>query len=68
MNPESPANALRSFTAAEGHFTSMPSLALAGFEYLSKTVAELQDLRKGYLIAEKYEKCALIRDEIAKRT
>ncbi|NCD70799.1 hypothetical protein [Mucilaginibacter agri] len=67
MNPESPTNASWGFTTPDGHFMPMPSLKLAGFEYLSKTVAELQDLIAEYIIAEEYEKCALIRDEIAKR-
>lgn len=65
MNQDLPANPW-GFITPDG-FKPITTLTTNGFEYVSKTMSELQALINQYIITEEYEKCALIRDEISKR-
>jgi hypothetical protein len=55
------------FISPDGNIQPIAALSVASLEYVSKTMAELQTLINRYIVTEEYEKCALIRDEIAKR-
>ena len=68
MNPDSTDNASWGFLSTDGHFQPLAALSAAGLEYVSKSIAELQELMARHILTEEYEKCAQIRDEIAKRS
>jgi hypothetical protein len=67
MNQDIPANSW-GFVSPDGNFQPITSLTTAGLEYVSKSLSELQALISKYIITEEYEKCAVIRDEISKRS
>jgi len=56
------------FYSADGHFQQITSLTSHSLEFVSKSRLELEDLLKQNILLERYEKCALIRDELLKRS
>lgn len=68
MNPEQTNNVPEwGFLSPDGRFQTVANLNTASLEYASTATAELQLLIEQYIITEEYEKCAVIRDEIARR-
>jgi hypothetical protein len=55
------------FTSSDGNFQSISLLTSQNLEFASKTLVELEILIKEYERSEKYEKCAIIRDELIRR-
>lgn len=53
--------------SSDGFFQSFENLSAASLDYLSRPVAELEDLLQKKLEAEEYEECARIRDELHRR-
>ena len=55
------------FYSADGHFQQITSLTSRNLEFVSKSRLELEDMLQQNVLLERYEKCALIRDELLKR-
>jgi len=55
------------FYSADGHFQQITSLTSRSLEFVSKSRLELEDMLQHNVLLERYEKCALIRDELLKR-
>lgn len=55
------------FYSADGFFQQITSLSAHNLEFVSKSKLELENLLQQNLLLERYEKCALIRDELVKR-
>ena len=55
------------FVSPDGFFQPVSTLTTTSLEFVSKTRVELQALLQEHLALEHYEKCAVIRDEIARR-
>lgn len=56
------------FYSTDGFFQQLNSLTSHSLEFVSKSKLELEDLLKQNLLLERYEKCAMIRDELSKRS
>lgn len=56
------------FISADGYFQKIGTLTVASLEYVSKSRTELERLLQENIQVENYEVCAIIRDEIIKRT
>lgn len=56
------------FVSPDGKFLPVASLTSLNLEYASRSLAELNLLINDYSRAEAYEKCAVIRDEILRRS
>jgi len=52
----------------DGFFQPVSTLNVAGLEYASKSKAELREILEEKVKNEQYEDCALIRDELIKRS
>jgi hypothetical protein len=55
------------FFSPDGFFQPLASLTTRGLEFVSHSVAQLEEELLLNLQRERYETCALIRDELAKR-
>jgi len=55
------------FESTDGFFQQLTSLKTHNLEFVSKSRLELEDLLKHNILLERYEKCALIGDELLKR-
>ncbi|QJD94694.1 hypothetical protein HH214_01805 [Mucilaginibacter robiniae] len=55
------------FFSADGFFQPISVLTANSLEFVSKSKLELEDLLQDHLLHERYEKCAIIRDELLKR-
>lgn len=55
------------FFSTDGFFQPLSSLTTRGLEFVSKSVPELEAGLEQNLQSERYETCALIRDELTKR-
>lgn len=55
------------FFSPEGFFQPLHTLTARELEFVSKSVPELEDELRLNVRRERYETCALIRDELAKR-
>ena len=55
------------FFSPEGFFQPLHALTPRELEFVSKSVPELNDELKTNVQRERYETCALIRDELTKR-
>lgn len=55
------------FMSSDGFFQAINSLTTQSLEYVCKSINELEALLQENVELEKYEKCAVIRDEINKR-
>ena len=55
------------FMSSDGFFQTISSLTTQSLEYVCKSINELEAMLEEYVELEKYEKCAIIRDEINKR-
>lgn len=56
------------FISADGYFQQISTVTVAALEYVSKSRQELHLLLQENISKENYEACAVIRDELAKRT
>lgn len=56
------------FYSTDGFFQQLNSLTSHNLEFVSKSRLELEDLLKQNELLERYEKCAIIRDELLKRS
>ncbi|MBS7564545.1 hypothetical protein KHS38_09020 [Mucilaginibacter sp. Bleaf8] len=56
------------FYSADGFFQSITSLTTHSLEFVSKSRLELEDMLQENISLERYEKCAIIRDELIKRS
>jgi hypothetical protein len=56
------------FYSTDGFFQQLTSLKPHNLEFVSKSRLELEDLLKQNVLLEHYEKCALIRDELLRRS
>jgi hypothetical protein len=55
------------FTSPDGFYQPLHLLTTQSLEYAGRSLAELEELMRENIALEKYEVCALIRDEISKR-
>lgn len=55
------------FTSPDGFYQPIHLLTTQNLEYAGKSLTELEELMQQNIAQEKYEVCALIRDEINKR-
>jgi protein-arginine kinase activator protein McsA len=55
------------FYSADGSFHQLSTLTVDRLEFVSRSRLELETMLKQYILSERYEKCALIRDELLKR-
>ena len=55
------------FYSADGFFQNVASLKVASLEFVSKSNYELELMLDENINLERFEKCALIRDEIIRR-
>lgn len=56
------------FFSADGFFQSITSVTTHSLEFVSKSRLELEDLLQENIALERYERCAVIRDELLKRS
>jgi hypothetical protein len=55
------------FYSTDGFFQPVSSLNSKHLEYVSKSSAELEVMLQEEILKERYEQCAIIRDELLKR-
>jgi hypothetical protein len=55
------------FYSADGFFQPLTSLTTNSLEFVSKSRLELEAMLQENIAFERYEKCAVIRDELLKR-
>lgn len=55
------------FYSADGFFQNISSLNSHSLEFVSKSRLELESMLQENISLERYEKCAVIRDELIKR-
>ena len=67
MEPTNRPNTALGFYSPDGYFQPVTALSTASFEFVCKTLYELEQMLDENVELEKYEKCALIRDEIIRR-
>ncbi|WP_158824857.1 hypothetical protein [Mucilaginibacter lacusdianchii] len=56
------------FYSADGYFQNITTLTTNTLEFVSKSRLELEAMLQENVELERYEKCAIIRDELIKRT
>jgi hypothetical protein len=57
----------RRLAFTDGSFHQLSTLTVDRLEFVSRSRLELETMLKQYILSERYEKCALIRDELLKR-
>ena len=68
MSAYSHPNALQwGFISPEGFFQPIRSLSTRGLEFVSRSIDSLETELHENVQLERYERCALLRDELAKR-
>lgn len=68
MDPNTNKASSLGFYSTDGYFQQITTLTSHSLEFVSKSRLELEDLLQQNVLLERYEKCALIRDELLKRS
>ncbi len=68
MEHNKDASSVLGFYAADGTFTPVTKLTARTLEYANRSKSELEALLDENIDAERYEQCAVIRDELIRRS